>query len=110
MVSAVAAIAVQVAHALQQVISVDSYRMLLSPDGDVKPGYSTKICDYSATEAMNMGDDWCTPWHIRAYYGGSDDGMRADTCKLVVTTLELFQSLTAKAKQAGISIEGVDTL
>ncbi|DBA68337.1 TPA: hypothetical protein ACH3X2_013648 [Trebouxia sp. C0005] len=108
MVSAVAAIAVQVAHALQQVISVDSYRMLLSPDGDVKPGYSTKICDYSATEAMNMGDDWCTPWHIRAYYGGSDDGMRADTCKLVVTTLELFQSLTAKAKQAGISIEGLE--
>ena len=36
--------------------------------------------------------------------------MRADTCKLVVTAVDLFQSLTAKAKQAGVSIEGVDVL
>lgn len=56
-------------------------------------------------QAMN------TPWYDRQDGGdGSDGGMRADTCKLVVTAKELFQSLTAKAKQAGISIEGVDIL
>ena len=112
MVSAVATIAVQVADALQQVISVDSYRMLMSPDGYAVPGYSTKICDYSLVsaaydgrcrEAMNV-HDWDTPLY------SSHDRMRADSCKLVNIAVKLFQCLTAKAKEAGICIEGVDVL
>ncbi len=123
MVSAVATIAAQVADALQQVISADSCRMLMSSYeygyAYVVPGYSTKICDYLVTdasyngrclEAMNV-DEWDTPWYVmQDGADGSDSGMRANTCKLVVIAVELFQSLTAKAKQAGISIEGVDVL
>ena len=49
--SAVATIGVQVAGALQQVISVDSCRMLMNSFGYVVPGYSTKIWDYSVADA-----------------------------------------------------------
>ncbi len=114
MVSAVAPIAVQVADALQQVISVDSYRMLMSPTGYVGPGYSTKICDYSVTDASYNARcfhamdvyEWDMSWYVKQDGGdGSDGGMRSDTRKLVVTAVELFKSLTAKAEQAGISIE-----
>jgi len=51
MLSAVATIGVQVAGALQQVISVDSCRMLMNSFGYVVPGYSTKIWDYSVADA-----------------------------------------------------------
>ena len=89
----------------------------MSPSGYAGPGYSTKICDYSVTDAsynarcLDAMDvyEWDVPWFVKQDGGdGSDGGMRSDTRKLVVTAVELFQSLTAKAKQAGISTEGVD--
>ena len=61
-----------------------------------------------------MGTLWP---HLGSRKPGADPCVRgsevcacADTRKLVVTAFELFQTLTAKAKQAGTSAEGADVL
>ena len=109
MQSAVAAIAVQLAGVMQQVISDD-----LLPRFSIMgtKTYSTKPWDHSTNDATHdseYGAAMGTLWpHLdkRLYY----HGMRANNHKLVVVAFELFQSLTAKAKQAGTSIEGADIL
>ncbi len=109
MQSAVAAIAVQLAGVMQQVISDDPLPSV-SISGNT---YSTKPWDRSTNDATHdseydgaaMGTLWP---HLdkRLYYRGR----RANTHKLVVVAFELFQSLIAKAKQAGTSIKGADIL
>ena len=53
---------------------------------DVVPGYSTKICDYSVTdasyngcclEAMNV-EEWDTPWYI--IHDGGDGSSGGNAC------------------------------
>jgi len=102
MQSAVAAIAVQLAGVLQQVISDDP----LTPASTTGTTYSTKPWDASTTNATHgskhggaaaMGTLWP---HLdkRLYY----HGMRADTRKLIVIAFE--QSLTANAKEAPLKV------
>lgn len=107
--SVVAAIAVQLAGLLQQVISDDP----LVPANLCGHTYSTKPWDASTTDATHdsrydgaaMGTLWP---HLdkRLYFSG----MRAITRRLIVVAFELFQSLTTQAEQAGNSLKGADIL
>jgi len=107
MQSAIAAIAVQQAGLLQQLISDDP----LGAASMWEHTCSTKPWDASTIDATHdsecdgaaMGTVWPHVDKKLCHYG-----MRADTRKLVVVAFELFQSLTAKAKQAGTSLQGTD--
>ncbi|DBB06171.1 hypothetical protein WJX82_003786 [Trebouxia sp. C0006] len=104
MQSAIAAIAVQQAGLLQQLISDDP----LGAASMWEHTCSTKPWDASTIDATHdsecdgaaMGTVWPHVDKKLCHYG-----MRADTRKLVVVAFELFQSLTAKAKQAGTSLQ-----
>ena len=108
--SAVAAIAVQLAGLLQQVISDDPL-VAASVFGNT---YSTKPWDASTTDATHdskydgaaMGTLW--PYLDKRLYCAV--GIRAITRRLVVVAFELFQSLTTQAEQAGNSLKGADIL
>lgn len=119
MASAVAAIAVQLAGVLQQRVSGDVF---IPEAADWAYMFSTKTWygssndgHYSGTcGGATMGTLWphlgrrkagCDPW-VR----GSQGCACADIRQLVLTAFGLFQTLTAKAKQAGTSAEGADVL
>ncbi len=108
MVSAVAAIAVQLAGVLEQHVSGD---VLVPKQESWGYIFGTKTWYGSSNGAYNAetcgGAAMGKPW---PHLGCREYCACADICKLVVTALELFQTLTTKARQAGTSAEGAGVL
>ena len=86
---------------LQQVTLYDnpnSFNFSLEADTPPNAFANAETCGGAA-----MGKPW-------PHLGGREYCACADICKLVVTALELFQTLTTKARQAGTSAEGAGVL
>ena len=122
MASAVAAVAVQLAGVLEQRVSGDMLLPEAAYWGHLQSLFSTKTWYGSSNDAYYAGTcggaTMGTLWpHLGSrkpgreiWIRGSEGCACADTRRLVMTAFELFQTLTANAKQAGTSAEGADVL